>query len=307
MRAVLALLALALVAISPAQGAPAVPTTTTPGDGATFEFLPAFGWNAVAGADRYEFEIAADPGFNAPVLGSLYDHFFTKNTRATLTKVVPNGTYWWHIRAVATDGSVSGWSAAQAFTRNWASSPDLTAPADGATITFPSQPFRLAWTQVPGAAKYAVSVATDPSLASLIGNGNPIVTQATSFTLSSPLAPDQTYFWGITPLDAGGNPGSPSPVSSFTWVWPTQTTLSVNDVASPAEIQDYEFSWTTVPGAAGYQVEINSSVCPGANTPPCCPANQEPVMRCTAESACTSRNENGDRKERHIWYSTPLF
>jgi hypothetical protein len=273
MRAVLALLALSLVAISSAQGAPAVPTTTTPGDGATFEFLPAFGWNAVAGADRYEFEIAADPGFNAPVLGSLYDHFFTKNTRATLTKVVPNGTYWWHIRAVATDGSVSGWSAAQAFTRNWASSPDLTAPADGATITFPSQPFRLAWTQVPGAAKYAVSVATDPSLASLIGNGNPIVTQATSFTLSSPLAPDQTYFWGITPLDAGGNPGSPSPVSSFTWVWPTQTTLSVNDVASPAEIQDYEFSWTTVPGAAGYQVEINSSVDFAAGSWVCCSVN----------------------------------
>jgi hypothetical protein len=271
--AFLALLALALISIAPAQGAPAVPVPTAPGDGATFAFLPAFGWSPVAGADRYEFEIAADPGFNAPVLGSQYDHFFTKNTRATLTKVVPNGTYWWHVQAVAADGAVSGWSAAQSFTRNWASSPDLTAPADGATITFPAQPFRLAWTAVPGAAKYSVSVATDPSLASLIGNGNPVVTQATSFTLASPLAPSQTYYWGITPLDAGGNPGSPSAISSFTWVWPSETTLSVTDVASAPEIEDYEFSWTTVPGAAGYEVEINTSEDFAAGSWVCCPVN----------------------------------
>ena len=157
-------LTVALVSVAPAGGAPAVPVPVAPGDGASFAFLPAFGWSMVSGADRFEFEIAADPGFNAPVLGSQYDHFFTKNTRATLTKVVPNGTYWWHVRAVAADGSVSDWSPAQSFTRNWASSPDLTAPADGSSITFPAQPFRLAWTPVPGAARYAVSVAADPAL-----------------------------------------------------------------------------------------------------------------------------------------------
>jgi hypothetical protein len=269
----LAALALALVSIAPAQGAPGVPVPVGPADGSSFAFLPAFGWDSVAGADRYEFEVAADQGFNAPVLGSQYDHFFTKNTRATLTKVIPNGTYWWHVRAVAGDGSVSGWSATQSFTRNWASSPDLTAPADGSTITFPAQPFRLAWTPVPGAAKYAVSVATDENLGSLVGDGNPILTQATSFTLSKPLAPDQTYYWGITPLDSGGNPGSPSPVFAFTWIWPSTTTPSVADVATAAEIQDYEFSWTAVAGAAGYEVEVNKSEGWAEGSKVCCPVN----------------------------------
>jgi hypothetical protein len=271
--AFLALLAVALISIAPAQGAPAVPVPTTPADGASFAFLPAFGWSMVAGADRYEFEIAADPGFNAPVLGSQYDHFFTKNTRATLTKVVPNGTYWWHVRAVATDGSVSGWSVSQSFTRNWASSPDLTAPANGSTITFPAQPFRLAWTPVPGAAKYAVSVATDENLGSLVGDGQPVLTQATTFTLSKPLAPDQKYYWGITPLDSGGNPGSPSPVFNFTWIWPSTTTPSVTDIAAAPEIQDYEFSWTAVPGAAGYEVEVNKSEGWAEGSKVCCPFN----------------------------------
>jgi hypothetical protein len=264
-------LTVALISVAPAGGAPAVPVPVAPGDGASFAFLPAFGWSMVAGTDRYEFEIAADPGFNAPVLGAQGDHFFTKNTRATLTKVVPNGTYWWHVRAVDSGGSVSDWSPARSFTRNWASSPNLTAPADGSSITFPAQPFRLAWSAVPGAAKYAVSVASDPALGSLIGNGQPIVTQATTFTLSSPLAPSQTYYWGITPLDSAGNPGAPSPVWSFTWIWPSTTTPVVTDIATPPEIQDHEFSWAPVPGAAGYELEVNSSVDFAAGSKVCCP------------------------------------
>jgi hypothetical protein len=272
-RVAVAALAIALVTVAPAGGAPAVPVPTTPGDGASFAFLPAFGWSAVSGADRFEFEIAADPAFNAPVLGSLYDHFFTKNTRATLTKVIPNGTYWWHVRGVASDGSVSGWSPAQSFTRNWASAPTLAAPADGATITFPAQPFRLAWDPVPGAAKYAVSLATDPALGSIVGGGQPIVTQATTFTLSKPLAPSQTYYWGITPMDAGGNPGTPSVVRSFAWVWPSTTTPAVADIASAPEIHDHEFSWTGVPGAAGYELEVSSSVDFAAGSRVCCPVD----------------------------------
>jgi hypothetical protein len=270
-RVAVAALAIALVSIAPAGSAPAVPVPVMPADGESFAFLPAFGWSAVSGADRYEFEIAADPGFNAPVLGSTFDHFFTKNTRATLTKVIPNGTYWWHVRGVAADGSVSNWSSALSFTRSWASAPTLAAPTNGATITFPVQPFRLSWTPVAGAAKYSVSVATDPSLASIVwSNGQPVVTQATSFTLSSPLAPSQTYYWGITPMDAGGNPGSPSQVWSFTWAWPSGTTPSVTDVASAAEIQDFEFSWTSVAGAAGYELEVNSSVDFAAGSKVCC-------------------------------------
>jgi hypothetical protein len=271
--AAVVVLMVALVSVAPVGAAPATPVPVTPGDGAAFAFLPAFGWSMVSGTDRYEFEIAADPGFNAPVLGSQYDHFFTKNTRATLTKVVPNGTYWWHVRAVAQDGSVSPWSGAQSFTRNWATSPELTAPADGSSITFPAEPFRLAWNPVAGAAKYSVSVATDPALGSLVGNGQPVVTQATTFTLSSPLAPSQTYYWGITPLDAAGNPGSPSEVWSFTWEWPSTTTPSVTDVASAPQIQDYEFSWTTVPGAAGYELEVNTSEDFPGGSKVCCPVN----------------------------------
>ena len=68
-----------------------------------------------------------------------------------------------------------------------------------------------------------------------------------------------TYYWSITPLDAEGHAGTPAPVSSFHWTWPSTTTPSFTDLAPAPEIVDPSFSWTAVPGAAGYEVEVNSS------------------------------------------------
>ena len=260
--------AMAAVLASPATGAPPAPSLVTPNDGAVLDALPAFGWTPAAGADKYEWEIAADAGFNSPVLGGTHDHFFTMNTRATMTKVVPNGTYWWRARAIAKDGSVSPWSPSRTITKNWAAAPTLQRPANGAAITFPADPFRLTWSAVPGAAKYLVSLATDPSLGSPLAS---VETQATSFTLSAPLTPDQTYYWGIVPLDAAGNRGGASPVWRFTWRWPSTTTPQVTDVASAVEIYDHRFSWTPVPGAAGYEVEVNTSSDFAAGSKVCCP------------------------------------
>jgi hypothetical protein len=264
---------LALLVVAPVGAAPATPVAATPGDGMVSDTVPAFGWEPVAGADRYEWEIAADPGFNSPVLGSSYDHFFTRNTRATLRKTIPNGTYWWHVRSVASNGSVSPWSPARSFTKNWAKSPDLLAPGDGATIVYPQDHFRLSWEPVAGASRYLVSVATDPSLGSVVWSTGPVETQATAFTLLAPLAPGQTYYWGITPVDGEGNRGSPSAVRSFNWEWPSTTTTRVDDIAPEPEIYDYEFSWDPVAGAAGYELEVNSSsdFAPGSRV--CCPVN----------------------------------
>ncbi|MGH3033190.1 MAG: hypothetical protein ACRDON_01360 [Gaiellaceae bacterium] len=259
--------------VAPVGAAPATPVAATPDEGVVADAVPVFGWEPVAGADRYEWEIAADPGFNSPVLGSSYDHFFTRNTRATLKKTIPNGTYWWHVRAVASNGSVSPWSPARSFTKSWARSPDLLAPDDGATFVYPEDHFRLAWEPVAGASRYLVTVATDPGLSSVVWSTGPVETQATAFSLLAPLAPDQTYFWGVTPIDGEGNRGSPSEVRSFIWEWPSTTATRVEDVAPESEIYDYEFSWDPVPGAAGYELEVNSSsdFAPGSRV--CCFVN----------------------------------
>jgi large repetitive protein len=258
---VAAAIAVGVVLAGGASGALKVPVPIGPANGAAVGAMPAFAWAPVAGAKEYEVQVAADSGFNSPVLGGGKDDFRTKNTRATLIQTAPNGTYWWRVRAVGKNGTPSGWSQGRSFRKSWASRTTLVSPVGGAPITYPATPLKLTWQPVPGARKYLVSVATDPALGSLItisGGTRPIETSATTFTPAAALAPG-TYYWGITALDAEGNRGVPSAVGSFTWVWPSATAPQVTDLSASPELFDPRFSWNPVPGAARYEVEINST------------------------------------------------
>ncbi len=265
---VVALAFVCLVVAAAAQARLRAPVPISPAAGAAVTSLPAFAWKPVSGADRYEFQIAADAGFNAAVLGSGQDRFFTRNARATLKKTVPNGTYWWRVRAAGKGGNVSPWSRGRSLRKAWTAAAALQSPGNGAVVNYPLTPLKLGWSPVSGAAKYLVSIATDPLLGSLVG-GAAVETAATSFTRVGSLAPG-TYYWGITPVDAEGNKGSPSGVWSFTWTWPSAMTTRFADLVTQPEVVDPHFSWDPVPGAARYEVEVNSSqdFAPGSRV--CC-------------------------------------
>jgi large repetitive protein len=240
-----------------------MPVLSGPDPGASLDGLPVFAWNPAGGADRYEFQLSADSGFS-----SLVADFFTKNTRAALRVPIPNGTYWWRVRASTTAGAVSPWAPAWSFENAWGAAPSPVAPAEGDTIVYPQQPLELSWTRVAGAFAYRVALANDPGLGSLIG-GKEFDTQALSFTPAILLAPG-TYYWAVTPVDAEGNRGTQSVVSSFSWSWPSETTGWVNDLADPEELFDPQLSWNPVAGAARYEVEVNSSVDFATGSKVCC-------------------------------------
>src|SRR5581483_12448970 len=111
--------AVLLTTAAPALAVPNSPLPTpnllSPASGATVDSVPPFAWAPVQGVDHYEFQLAADAGFNSPVLGRSSDSFSTSNTRATVQKTFPNGTYYWRVRSVGADGSVSPWSAGRSF------------------------------------------------------------------------------------------------------------------------------------------------------------------------------------------------
>jgi hypothetical protein len=252
-RFVIAALAVALVSVAPAGSAPPVPNPTGPPDGQEVPFLPAFAWDSVAGAARYQFQLAADPNFNSPLF-----NISTRNTRATPEKTVPNGTYYWRVASIDSSGSVSNWSPVMSIVKLWAETPTLSTPLDEATISFPDDPLVLRWNAVPGAAKYRVFLARDEDLGSLVTTGGqPLEVQATNLAPNVLLA-SNTYYWAVTPLDPQGNPGNQSPVRSFTWDWPSTTTPSLNDLAPSTEHFDPQFAWDMIPGAARYEVEVNS-------------------------------------------------
>ena len=129
----------------------------------------------------------------------------------------------------------------------------------------------LGWSPVQYAASYMFSLASDPALANIVvNNGQPVETWATNYVPVFDLFPSGTYYWNVVPVDSEGNKGTPSPVSSFTWSWPSTTTLHVSDLMSADEMFDPQFSWDAVPGATKYEVEVNSSVdfAPGSKV--CC-------------------------------------
>ena len=230
--------------------------------------LPPFRWAAARGADHYEFELAADRSFSSPVL-SYGGHFTTRNTVATVDKAVPDGKYWWRVRAVSKGGSVSGWSIGT-VTKRWSAAPALAAPTNGGQITYPRDPLILSWKPVPGAANYSVALASDPRLAALVG-GRRTTTGAASFVPPLVLA-DGTYYWAVTPLDAQGNEGRQSSVRSFTWRWPSGVKTHFADLVDAPEVVDPQLSWDTVPGAARYELDVNFSkdFAPGSRV--CCSA-----------------------------------
>src|SRR3954451_25008592 len=213
------------IAAAPALAVPndplPAPTALSPAAGATVESIPAFAWSAVSMADHYEFQLAADAGFNSPVLGTGSDDFTTQNTRATVLKTIPNGTYYWRVRAIAAGGSVSAWTVGRSFRKAWSGATALQSPAGGANLSFGTDPLKLGWSAVPGASTYLVSLASDPSLGSLAFHlaedptGIPKV-QANSLAVSLALATG-TYYWNVIPLDAEGNRGVASSTASFTW------------------------------------------------------------------------------------------
>jgi hypothetical protein len=264
------MLAVALALVLAAPGGAAVdglsaphaqgPTSTSATD------IGALHWSAVGAADHYDFTIAADPAFNSPVLGNA-GHFSTRNTQATLARLLPDGKYWWRVRAVSAAGAISGWSVSS-VTKKWSAAPQLLAPANGASVSFPTQALLLSWRPVIGAVRYEVTIATDSALTSIVG-GKRVATSAASLIPATSLA-EGTYYWAVTPLDAEGHEGTQSAVRTFQWAWPSATTPTVRDLVDAPELFDPLLSWTPVAGAARYEVDVNFSqdFAPGSRV--CC-------------------------------------
>jgi hypothetical protein len=88
---------------------------------------------------------------------------------------------------------------------------------------------------------------------------------------------DGTYYWTVTPVDAEKHEGQRSTVRSFTWGWITgnQSTNLTNLIQNPGDaltFYDPLLTWAAVPGAAGYELDINFSQDFNPSSRVCCSA-----------------------------------
>jgi hypothetical protein len=244
------------------------PRLTSPASGAHAQQLPALSWNAVRGAVSYEYQVAADPHFSSITGKGIRQ---TYNLTATLDKTVPNGTYYWRVRPLTAKNAAGRWSGVRRIVKNWSIAPQITG-GGGVAVNWPTTPLILRWSSVPYANKYIVSIATDPTLSNLVlgSSTKPVETQGIHFAMPISLAPG-AYYFAITPVDAEGYRGARSAVASFQWKWPSATATSITDLNPEAGLfDDPMFSWNPVPGAARYEVEVNSDEHFAAGSKWCC-------------------------------------
>lgn len=233
------------------------PTLTAPSDGATVSFYddPIFSWQPVTGAASYRVQFATTAsGFNSP----LYNQTTLATSHQPVTKLA-NGTYYWRI--VPLDpADREGWaSEVRAFNVNYSQVPVLLEPADNATPTF-TPTFR--WTAVRGAEKYRLQYSTDPNLLSSVTT---VDTFNTTYTPSTVLPNDVNYYWHVAAL-SGTSVGVYSETRTFRKQWYIQPEL-LTPVNSYQHTKDAFFSWTPVPSASYYKIEVNeiNSFPPGSS------------------------------------------
>jgi hypothetical protein len=223
------------------------PTLLSPDDAATIDFYdyPDFSWSPVTGASKYTLQISTSSStwttlaYSATTLGTTHQ---PKDKLA-------NGNYYWRVLPVDPGNRTGTPSEVRSFTAGYNLTPALLEPADLATPTF-TPTFR--WTAVRGAQTYTLQYSTDPNFQNSVTT---VDTKNTSWTPTAAIPNDVNYYWHVQ-VKSGNSISGWSQTRSFVKRWYIKPVL-----LTPTNLYQHQrfplFSWTPVPGASYYKVEIS--------------------------------------------------
>ena len=222
------------------------PVLISPAENETLEFFnaPAFNWQPVNGAGAYKIQIATAPDFT--------NLRYSQTTLATShqpTEKLANGAYYWRVIPIDPVNREGTYSQTRAFTIGYNQVPVLIEPANRSFPTF-TPTFR--WTAVLGAQFYRLQYSTDPTFNAAITS---IDTANTTFTPRNTLPNHVNYYWRVR-VHSGESISDWSNVWTFRKQWYIQPVL-----LTPVNLYQFVrfpfFSWTPVPGASFYRVEVD--------------------------------------------------
>jgi hypothetical protein len=174
LRLAITVLVVALVAVAPASGAPAKPSSLGVADlvAAPEVFDPQFTWGPVTGAKGYQVEVNSTSYWASGSKVccdniSFSEQMTTYGTSYSPPVVLPNNTYFWRVRAIDANGNAGPWAAGPSFAKTFANTlsgdvenlrlvdSNLDVLMPGSTTDTPI----VLWDPVPGASSYRVVVA----------------------------------------------------------------------------------------------------------------------------------------------------
>lgn len=223
-----------------------LPVLTSPSNGSTLEFIdsPDFSWEPVIGAARYRFQISTSSDFAT----QNYNITTIATQHQPATKLA-NGTYYWRVIPLDQANRQGTMSEVRAFNLGYNQIPALIKPENASTPTFTPT---FQWTAVRGASLYRLQYSTDPTFNT---NYTTIDTRNTTYTPQMTLQNDVNYYWRVRAI-SGNSLSEWSAHWSFRKQWYIQPVLLT-------PVNNYQltrfpfFSWTPVPGAAYYRIEVD--------------------------------------------------
>jgi hypothetical protein len=208
-------------------------------------------WAEVPNAVGYEVEVSGNPGFSSIAWESE-----VVQPIAVPDKLLPDGEYWWRVKAVDTAGTVGLSSDVARFSKTWPSQVTGTtlagSPGGPAVSHVTLNPY-MTWNAVPGAQTYDVEAAAGDQFATWSFLGKNIHSPFASPALAGALT-DDTYNWRVRAKDPEGNLGPWTVGSTFTKAWVAPVPVSPADGATS---HDLTLKWQPVEGAERYQVQIS--------------------------------------------------
>jgi len=249
--------------LAPSEGSlnfgdpPAVPILLTPPNGAhsvpnavALQFAP------VDGADRYNVQVATDAAFNTIVF-----RVNVPKSPVAFTAPFDNTTYFWRVQAVGVDGA-SEFSAPFSFSlfaedECGTDPPALLTPLNGAAGV--SDVVNLLFAPAPGAVRYNVQVATDPSFGGIVFSAN-VPKSPVPFTAPSSNA---TFYWRVQSVGPDGMckygaawhfSTSPATAADEDGIEPPELWAPLNNAVDVPESAQLTFS--PMAGAVRYNVQV---------------------------------------------------
>jgi hypothetical protein len=170
----------------------------------TNDNTPIFNWLPATNGDTYQIQIDNNADFSSP------EQDVTVGVESYIAGTLPDGRYYWRVRAFNSDTAPGAWSAAWQVTVDTLAPPvpALLAPVDGASST--NRMLKLTWTKVNGAVAYELHLDLDDTFPlPVISVGN-----KTTYTPPTPLS-RAIYSWQVRAIDKAGNASAWGEVRTF--------------------------------------------------------------------------------------------
>lgn len=241
------------------MGVPPAPALTSPNDGALFSNGDVnFAWGAATDGNTYQIQIAKSSTFGMPVVDSTGAAGVLTYSASDL----PDGKYFWRVRAVNTANTNGTWSLVRSFTIDTTPppAPVLSSPANNAILR--AAP-KYIWKAVSGAVRYQLQYDDDADFSDALYTSGELIPVAGATSISFTPDPAQdlgAYFWRVRALDSAGNWGDYSAgwLVNYNPLIPAAPLLTAPGSVVLLNDNTPLMEWSNPAGAAGFEILIDT-------------------------------------------------